>query len=129
MTVDRPLACLCRPAFLRPTLADPSAPHPARAELQETPLPPIRSRCARVRWSAGWTRLAMELAIQVGRVPARRRDESARILRLVRRVLPMRVGTSRPPTRRRREATRGFAKSGSRPLRWQAPQFSLPEEV
>jgi hypothetical protein len=46
--------------------------------LRQTPILPIRSRCARAQWPVGWRRLAMELAIQVARVSARPRDGSAR---------------------------------------------------
>src|SRR5262249_12916780 len=79
--MGRPVAGLCRPAFLRPTPADPNERRSAPAMLRPTPLLPIQSRCARAQWPVGWRRLAMELAIQVARVlaPARwvRADSSA----------------------------------------------------
>ena len=84
MTMGRPVVGLCRPAFLRPTPADPNERSPARAMLRQTPPPPIRSRCVRAQWPVGWRRLAMESAIQVARLQARPRDESARLFRLAR---------------------------------------------
>src|SRR5262249_33817833 len=80
--MGRPVAGLCRPAFLRPTPADPNERRSAPAMLRPTPLLPIQSRCARAQWPVGWRHLAMELAIQVARVLAPPRDGSARILRL-----------------------------------------------
>src|SRR5215510_14953515 len=77
MTMGRPVAGLRRPAFLRPTPADPNERRSAPAMLRQTPLLPIQSRSARAQWPVGWRRLAMELAIQVARVLAPPRDGSA----------------------------------------------------
>src|SRR5262245_53218209 len=117
MTMGRPVAGLCRPAFLRPTPTDSNERPPARAMLGQTPLLPIRSRCARAQWPVGWRHLAMELAIQIARVPARPRDGLARALRPARRAPRTGAESSRPPAQRRREATRGLAKPGFRPER------------
>jgi hypothetical protein len=130
MTMGRPVAGLCGRAFLRPTPADPNERPPARAMLRQTPILPIRSRCARAQWPVGWRRLAMELAIQVARVPARPRDGSARALRPARRAPRTGAVSSRPPAQHRREATRGFAKPGFRPERSirQAPALRCQEK-
>jgi hypothetical protein len=45
---------LCGRAFLRPTPADPNERPPARAMLRQTPILPIRSRCARAAWRWNW---------------------------------------------------------------------------